>query len=327
MTIPKKNPLIISPSESDDLPADFLDIPEQDLIQKVASEIAHLSNLWRTNTVKLKANDPGVQALAKLVGQNEGNGGLGFRRILESGGRTFDLGRKSMAEVTVQLANQARRISAFLYLFIHLSGAMSGHGQSLENLALQNLSTAPRDTGWGWWFRTSLTFDRQALQVLRDWLACFGVNNQSESFEARVWRPSEDMRSQIETALNKREKWSDGDEWSERMREVGDFLGILCKAIAFPVGVEEGDHQEDRSSAEPDSWGTPNRLRLMANCIRDAGRVITTKELRAKLRQDPGVILSRAKGCSEEAFVWARRHLKQGRNKWKWNPPSLPSGK
>ena len=78
--------------------------------------------------------------------------------------------------------------------------------------------------------------------------------------------------------------------------------------------------------AAPDQWGTPGRMCQLGKVLRDAGREMTTAELRRK-GVDPGTVCAPSKGCTAMEKAWSDSHLRAGRGRWKWNPPSLPSGK
>ena len=160
------------------------------------------------------------------------------------------------------------------------------------------------------------------IEILRDWLACFGSHAQSSALEERVVVPYRKYRDGLMERVLYRQPWPHAEERHRELLEMGDFLGMLGKAIAHP----EGRGLIDRAAvgAQPDEYGTPSRLLLAARYLRAKQRKVRTSELLGE-GIDMGRLLAPSKGCTRETREWADLHLRAGKGWWKWTPPTLPS--
>ena len=160
------------------------------------------------------------------------------------------------------------------------------------------------------------------IEILRDWLACFGSHAQSSALEERVVVPFRKYREGLMERVLYRQPWPHAEEQHRELWRMGDFLGMLGKAIAHPEG--RGLIDRAAAGAQPDEYGTPSRLILAARYLRTKQRKVPTFELLGE-GIDMGRLLAPSKGCTPEVREWADLHIRAGKGWWKWTPPTLPS--
>ncbi|MBN8524459.1 MAG: hypothetical protein J0M02_03875 [Planctomycetes bacterium] len=291
-----------------------------------AVPLALYRNLWqpKDNPSWAQAESQPISALANVV-----IGGQ-FEAVLGQPTKTYDIAKSSMSKTTADAATSIRKAGDFLDSFISypldvppeiktLLGDFARFPDVMQRLG------APPCQWWRLWLRESIapSVVQYDLAVVRDWLDAF-MPMHAERFELRALSPWMRHANEIEERLHSRSPWPDAKGKAAEMRELADYLGMLCKSIAHSDAAGWVDRMAP--DCAPDAWGTPARLRVMAEALRKSGQTLTTADLR-RSGIDTGTLLASSKGCDAETKDWARRHLMAGRGKWKWNPPRLPSVK
>ncbi|MBA3590298.1 hypothetical protein [Methylibium sp.] len=72
-------------------------------------------------------------------------------------------------------------------------------------------------------------------------------------------------------------------------------------------------------NADPEAMA-PEKLRNLVHAlrVRFAGQRVRTNDLAAHIRQPPGQLVAKSRGCSKRDRIWAEKHVMDGRGYWRW---------
>lgn len=165
------------------------------------------------------------------------------------------------------------------------------------------------------------------LSGVRNWIHCHLPQN-ADNFDKRIWEPIQKHKQFTEQFVDSQSiSIPTNSEFRENIRNLKEIFTFLPFLETAALGAKVTFSSQKEPEKTEDPWGTPAPLRLLAFTLRNADRVMRTREL-VKLKIDPSQILSpEKKKCSQQDYEWAMKHLKAGRGLWKWNPPKLPSEK